>query len=28
LDIPHDGHPNAFTYELVATDLKRRLLPE
>jgi hypothetical protein len=28
LDIPHDGHPNAFTHELVAADLKRRLLPE
>ncbi|MBI3198903.1 MAG: hypothetical protein HYZ40_15635 [Rhodospirillales bacterium] len=25
--IPHDGHPTAFTYELIAAELKRRLGP-
>jgi hypothetical protein len=23
--IPHDGHPTAYTYELIASELKRRL---
>ena len=26
--IPHDGHPNPFTNELIAGELKRRLLPQ
>ena len=26
--IPHDGHPTAFTNELIAAELKRRLLPQ
>jgi hypothetical protein len=24
---PHDGHPNAFTDQLIAAELKRRLAP-
>jgi hypothetical protein len=26
--IPHDGHPNAFTTELIAAELKRHLMPQ
>ena len=26
--IPHDGHPNAFSTELIAGELKRNLLPQ
>jgi hypothetical protein len=26
--IPHDGHPNAFSTEIIAAELKRNLLPQ
>jgi hypothetical protein len=26
--IPHDGHPNAFTTEIIAAELKRHLMPQ
>jgi hypothetical protein len=25
---PHDGHPKAFTTEIIAAELKRRLMPQ